>query len=50
MRTFYLDFLKFEMTIQIRFKPKLPLYLGAKYGDCLLHVPEHFYDRRPGLR
>ena len=47
-REFYIDFLGFEVTFEHRFEPNTPLYLGLRFGDCELHVSEHFEDATPG--
>jgi catechol 2,3-dioxygenase-like lactoylglutathione lyase family enzyme len=47
-REFYVDFLGFEVLFEHRFEPDTPLYLGLKFGNCELHVSEHFGDATPG--
>lgn len=47
-REFYVDFLGFEVLFEHRFEPDTPLYLSLKFGDCELHVSEHFGDATPG--
>ncbi len=47
-RAFYCDFLGFEIVLEHRFAPDLPLYLGMRLGECELHVSEHYGDATPG--
>lgn len=47
-RAFYLDFLGFELVFEHRFKAGMPLYLGVRHGDCVLHLSEHYGDGAPG--
>jgi catechol 2,3-dioxygenase-like lactoylglutathione lyase family enzyme len=47
-KRFYLDFLGFELLFEHRFEPGLPLYMGVKKGDCVLHLSEHYGDGTPG--
>ena len=47
-KAFYLDFLGFELMFEHRFEPGLPLYLGIRNGDCVLHLSEHYGDGSPG--
>lgn len=47
-RAFYLDFLGFEVMFEHRFGDGLPLYMGLRRGDCLLHLSEHHGDATPG--
>lgn len=47
-RAFYIDFLGFEIEFEHRFEPGLPLYMGIRRGDCILHISEHFGDATPG--
>jgi uncharacterized glyoxalase superfamily protein PhnB len=47
-REFYMDFLGFEVIFEHRFEPDLPLYMGVRRGDCVLHLSEHFGDASPG--
>lgn len=47
-REFYIDFLGFEVVFEHRFEPGLPLYMGLRQGDCVLHLSEHFGDASPG--
>lgn len=47
-RDFYLDFLGFEFVFEHRFEGGLPLYLGVRHGDCLIHLSEHYGDGSPG--
>ena len=46
-REFYLDFLGFEISFEHRFEDDLPLYMGVKRGDCILHLTEHHGDSCP---
>ncbi|WP_298492390.1 glyoxalase superfamily protein [uncultured Maritimibacter sp.] len=47
-RDFYIRYLGFVVTFEHRFEPDLPLYLGLRRGDCLLHLSEHHGDCTPG--
>lgn len=47
-RDFYLDFLGFELMFEHRFEAGLPLYMGVRHGDCVLHLSEHYGDATPG--
>ena len=47
-RSFYLDFLGFELEFEHRFDATAPLYLGVRKGDCILHLSEHYGDGSPG--
>ncbi len=47
-KSFYIDFLGFEILFEHRFEPGLPLYLGVRRGDCVLHISEHHGDSTPG--
>jgi len=47
-RSFYIDFLGFEILFEHRFEPGLPLYLGVRRDDCILHISEHHGDSTPG--
>jgi uncharacterized glyoxalase superfamily protein PhnB len=47
-RAFYLDFLGFEEVFARRFEPGLPLYMGIRKGDCVIHLSEHDGDATPG--
>ncbi len=47
-KAFYLDFLGFELVFEHRFEPGLPLYMGVRRGDCVLHLSEHYGDGSPG--
>ena len=47
-RAFYLDFLGFALVFEHRFEPGLPLYLGVRRGECVLHLSEHYGDAAPG--
>lgn len=47
-RAFYLDFLGFELVFEHRFGPGMPLYLGVRRGECVLHLSEHYGDAAPG--
>ena len=48
MRSFYLDFLEFEVVFEHRFEPGFPLYIGVRKGDCVIHLSEHYGDATPG--
>ena len=47
-KAFYLDFLGFDLVFEHRFEPGLPLYMGVRLGDCVLHLSEHYGDGAPG--
>ncbi|MFT3699161.1 MAG: glyoxalase superfamily protein [Kofleriaceae bacterium] len=47
-REFYIDWLGFAVVFEHRFEPTLPLYMGIKRGDCVLHLSEHHGDGSPG--
>ena len=47
-REFYLGFLGFEVVFEHRFEPGLPLYMGVRRADCVLHLSEHHGDACPG--
>ncbi len=47
-KAFYRDFLGFEIVMEHRFAPDLPLYLGLRAGECELHLSEHHGDATPG--
>ena len=47
-REFYLDYLGFRVRFEHRFEPGLPLYMGIRRGDCMLHLSEHHGDASPG--
>jgi uncharacterized glyoxalase superfamily protein PhnB len=47
-REFYLDWLRFEVVFEHRFEPGMPLYMGIRRGDCMLHLSEHHGDATPG--
>jgi catechol 2,3-dioxygenase-like lactoylglutathione lyase family enzyme len=47
-RAFYLDFLGFELVFEHRFEPGLPLYMGIRKGECVIHLSEHYGDATPG--
>ena len=47
-RDFYLNFLGFEHVFEHRFEDGLPLYMGVRHGDCLIHLSEHYGDATPG--
>src|ERR1700760_555208 len=47
-RAFYLDFLGFELVFEHRFEPGMPLYMGVRKGDCVIHLSEHYGDATPG--
>jgi uncharacterized glyoxalase superfamily protein PhnB len=47
-REFYLDFLGFAVMFEHRFEPNLPLYMGVRRADCVLHLSEHHGDACPG--
>lgn len=47
-REFYLEFLGFKVDFEHRFEPGTPLYMGVRFGDCVLHISEHHGDATPG--
>lgn len=47
-KEFYLDFLGFELVFEHRFEPDMPLYMGVRRDDCVIHLSEHFGDAVPG--
>ena len=47
-RAFYLDFLGFDLVFEHRFEPGMPLYLGVRRGECVIHLSEHDGDAAPG--
>jgi catechol 2,3-dioxygenase-like lactoylglutathione lyase family enzyme len=47
-KAFYLDFLGFELVFEHRFEPGMPLYMGLRKGDCVVHLSEHYGDGSPG--
>jgi uncharacterized glyoxalase superfamily protein PhnB len=47
-RAFYLGWLGFEVVFEHRFEPGMPLYMGIRRGDCMLHLSEHPGDASPG--
>ncbi|PXA83722.1 glyoxalase/bleomycin resistance/extradiol dioxygenase family protein [Nostoc sp. 3335mG] len=47
-RAFYFDFLGFELVFEHRFEPGMPLYMGIRKGDCVIHLSEHYGDATPG--
>lgn len=49
-RAFYVDCLGFSVEFEHRFGRGMPLYLGLRQGDCVLHLSEHHGDTTPGTR
>lgn len=47
-REFYLGFLEFEIEFEHRFAENMPLYMGVKLGNFILHLSEHSGDGTPG--
>ena len=47
-REFYCDFLGFEVTMEHRFEPELPLYMAVERAGLVLHLSEHHGDASPG--
>ena len=47
-REFYCDFLGFAVTMEHRYEPDLPLYLGIERAGLTLHLSEHHGDASPG--
>ena len=47
-RTFYLDFLGFQLVFAHRLEAGLPLYMGVRRDACVLHLSEHYGDATPG--
>jgi len=46
-RSFYVDFLGFEIDFEHRFGEDFPLYLGVSLSGCTLHLTEHHGDCSP---
>ena len=49
-RAFYVDYLGFTVDFEHRFEPTMPLYLGLRLDQCVLHLSEHYGDASPGAR
>lgn len=47
-RSFYIDFLEFEVLFEHRFEAGFPLYMGIRRDGCVLHLSEHYGDATPG--
>ncbi len=47
-KSFYVDYLGFEITFEHRFHTTAPLYFEVQRGDCILHISEHHGDAAPG--
>lgn len=47
-KQFYIDFLGFRLDWEHRFEDGFPLYMQVSYGECRLHLSEHFGDASPG--
>ena len=47
-KSFYIEFLGFEILFEHRFEPDAPLYLGVRRDECVLHLSEHHGDSTPG--
>lgn len=47
-RAFYVDWLGFEWTGEVRIFPDAPLYAFLRLGDFHLHLSEHHGDATPG--
>ncbi|WP_102960928.1 glyoxalase superfamily protein [Mangrovicella endophytica] len=47
-RRFYIDYLAFEVVLEHRFGPEMPLYLGVTRGALRLHLSQHHGDATPG--
>ena len=47
-KTFYVDYLGFEISFVHRFEQNAPLYLGVNRGQCDIHLSEHYGDATPG--
>lgn len=47
-KEFYLDFLEFNLDWEHRFEENTPLYCQISYGDCVIHLSEHYGDAIPG--
>jgi hypothetical protein len=43
-KTFYVDYLQFQIDWEHRFEPHFPLYMQISNGDCCLHLSEHEGD------
>lgn len=46
-RSFYVDFLGFNIDFEHRFADDYPLYLGVSLSGCTLHLSEHHGDCSP---
>lgn len=46
-RSFYLEFLGFQLDWQHQFEDNFPLYLQISKDDCIIHLSEHFGDASP---
>lgn len=46
-RSFYLDYLGFQIDWQHIFGDNFPVYLQISKDDCILHLSEHFGDASP---
>ncbi|MCA1029693.1 VOC family protein [Bacillus timonensis] len=47
-KEFYTEYLEFKVDWEHRFEDGLPLYMQLSYGDCTIHLTEHFGDCSPG--
>jgi hypothetical protein len=47
-RSFYVDFLEFEIVFEARFHESAPLFMGVRKDGCQLRLSGHFGDATPG--
>lgn len=47
-KEFYIDFLGFQLEWEHRYEADMPLYMQIIYGECVLHLSQHFGDGIPG--
>lgn len=47
-RSFYIEYLGFQVDWEHRFDPKAPLYMQVSRGQAVLHLSEHHGDCSPG--
>lgn len=47
-KSFYVDFLGFNIEWEHRFGDNFPLYFAIKKDDLVVHLSEHFGDATPG--
>ena len=49
-KSFYLDFMGFNLDFEHRFEADMPLYMGVSLDGLVLHLSGHFGDTTPGTR